>query len=343
MRLLESYIYEEVKKISSTQVLENNEVLHEFSPRISMFGVKEREDGNYTKEEQERIDQVYKSFVFIKEEELQGLNITNIVTDFADIHIVTVNESGVVKIIRMDKHSKKILEEHTASFEDDNYVVGNNYFYLSNEGVYHKTIINANGKILSIYHKKIEDGVMIGEKSFTDNGSNESYVFNYKKLFGENDYYEYTALIPKEKSLEESYRDFIDIRDVYTKGYPTKVTNKKRNIIDEDLTIENMDPNNILNMLCISNTGAINPGAINVMKKIYRLDPDKFSHYMYILEKNGIVGVKIYLLYNDMCENNFNIFLEVINGLEQNIIDKEKLTDTLSQTYPEKYTSFMKH
>ena len=338
MRLLESYIYEEVKKISSTQVLENNEVLYELSPKIGNYGVKERDDGNYTKEEQARIDSAYKNFIFIKEEELDGLLETNFDTEYADITIVTVNESGVVKIKRMDKYSKRIMEEHIASFEDGNYVVDSNYFHdFKNykESIYNRTVVNADGKILSKSQKIVKNDVIVLEKSITDNDTDESYLFSYKNLFGEDDYYEYTSLIPKEKSLKEAIP--IDFRNAYTKGYPTKVTNKKRNIIDEDLTIENMNPNDILNLLCESN-----PGAINVMRKIYSIDPDKFSHYMYILEKCNIVGTKIYLLYNDMCKNNFDIFLEVVNGLEQKKIDKEKLTDNLSQIYPEKYESFMK-
>ena len=84
------------------------------------------------------------------------------------------------------------------------------------------------------------------------------------------------------------------------------------------------------------------PGATNVIQTIYSLDPVNYSHSMYVLEKCNIVGTKLYLLYNDMCSNNFDTFLKVINGLEQNKIDKERLIETLSQTYPEKYESFIK-
>ena len=336
MKLLESYIYEEVKKISDTKILDNYKVLSQMSPDLPVYGVKEREDGNYTKEEQEKIDSIYKNFIFIKEEEYPTLQEKKFDTKFADIRIVTVDESGTVKIRRMDLFTKRILEEHTASFEDGNYVVDNNYFYLLTQSIYNRTAINADEKVLSEYQKALINNVIEMEKSLTDNGNDESYIFSYKYLFDEDDFYEYTSLIPKEKSLEEEML-FLDFRDIYTKGYPTKVTNKKRNIIDEDLTIENMDPDHILDLLDKSN-----PGATNVIQTIYSLDPVNYSHYMYVLEKCNIVGTKLYLLYNDMCSNNFDTFLKVINGLEQNKIDKERLNETLSQTYPEKYESFIK-
>lgn len=337
MKLLESYIYEEVNKISDTKILDNYKVLSQMSPDLPTYGMKEREDGNYTKEEQEKIDSIYKNFIFIKEEEYPTLKEEEFDNKYADIRIVTVDESGTVKIRRLDRLSNRIIEEHTASFEDGNYVVDNNYFYLLTESTYNRTVINAEGKVLSESQKGLRNDVLEMEKSLTDNGNDESYIFSYKYLFDDdNDYYEYTSLIPKEKSLEEVYF-FLDFRDIYTKGYPTKVTNKKRNIIDEDLTIENMDPDHILNLLDGSN-----PGATNVIQTIFSADPVNFSHYMYVLEKCNIVGTKLYLLYNDMCTNNFDTFLKVINGLEKNEIDKERLNETLSQTYPEKYESFMK-
>lgn len=336
MKLLESYIYEEVKKISDTKILDNYKVLSQISPDLPVYGVKEREDGNYTKEEQEKIDSIYKNFIFIKEEEFPTLLEKEIASKYTDIRIVTVNESGAVKIRRIDNPSKRIIEEHTASFEDGNYVVDNNYFYRLAESIYNRTVINADEKVLSESQKALKNDVIEMEKSVTDNGNDESYIFSYKYLFDEDDYYEYTSQIPKERSLEDVML-FLDFSDVYTKGYPTKVTNKKRNIIDEDLTIENMDPDDILDLLCESN-----PGAMNVIRTIYSTDPVNFSHYMYVLEKCNIVGTKLYLLYNDMCTNNFDTFLEVINGLEQNKIDKERLNETLSQTYPEKYESFIK-
>jgi hypothetical protein len=336
MKLLESYIYEEVKKISDTKILDNYKVLSQMSPDLPVYGVKEREDGNYTKEEQEKIDSIYKNFIFIREEEYPTLQEKKFDTKFADIRIVTVDESGTVKIRRMDLFTKRILEEHTASFEDGNYVVDNNYFYLLTQSIYNRTVINADEKVLSESQKALINNVIEMEKSLTDNGNDESYIFSYKYLFDEDDFYEYTSLIPKEKSLEEEML-FLDFRDIYTKGYTTKVTNKKRNIINEDLTIENMDPDHILDLLDKSN-----PGATNVIQTIYSLDPVNYSHYMYVLEKCNIVGTKLYLLYNDMCSNNFDTFLKVINGLEQNKIDKERLNETLSQTYPEKYESFIK-
>ena len=204
------------------------------------------------------------------------------------------------------------------------------------ESNYNRTVINIEGKIISDNHKHLIDDVLINEKNIFDDGVSESYILNYKKRFGENDYYEYTSLIPKEKEIDKVwFHDFV--KDIYAKGYPTRVTNKKRNIVDENLSVENMNPDDIIKFLWGGN-----PGAAKVIQAIYKSDPNKFSHYMYILEKNNIVAEKIYLLYKDMCENNFNTFLEVINGLEQNKIDKDRLYNALSQPYPpEKYESFM--
>lgn len=345
MELIEKYIYDNIKAISNTTIIDNPHIFKEICPNLANYGIQKREAGQYSKEELKEIQNVYKNFIFMKKEDLTNVDEMKFNTVYASVNIVTVDKNGNIEIKKIDSTTKNLQSETKLYRVAENYVIEENHFHqyhypkLSEkivEGIYNKSVLNSDGDLLSKGRVCEKNGIVSVKDNMDINRENNTLKITHTNMLAPDDYYEYTAFVPyTEDNVLLKY--CCDVKELYREQIPVKVSNAKRNIFNEDLTIKNMNPNDILSILYGGN-----PGAANIIRTVYAKNPEQFANYMYILEKNNIIGDKIYLLYNDVCSNNFETFIEIIRGLSNGTISNELLSDKLSQVYPGSDTSFIK-
>ncbi len=98
--------------------------------------------------------------------------------------------------------------------------------------------------------------------------------------------------------------------------------------INKDMSVYNI----------IDNMSEGNPGAIECI--IGLMENSKkwiWLEYMETLDKFEIYGSKIYMIWNDSCQKDMNMFIKTIKAFQQGMFTKEEIQENLSKGYAEPF------
>ena len=98
-------------------------------------------------------------------------------------------------------------------------------------------------------------------------------------------------------------------------------------MMNDAIRMERIKPNmNLEQMLTVMAEG--NPGALVCMVGLLRSGPTGFMDIMY-LDTLGIYGAKIYMLWNDSCEQNMCKFKQTLWAFRQGKFTREQIHENL--------------